>query len=222
MNVRRRGRPPSLSREKILAKAMEMRFETLSIVQLAKKLNVSEGAIYYYFRNRDELVRSLLSRSALEFEYEPLEGHWHEVLTRYSLNLFDALIKKPGRARYFLSAGISNLEQMRVFVRVLSAVMASGLPLERALSVYRLYVMTAIRAANSHDEYHAYWDACSELEWKARFNLLQQAMELENADFMPVSSDPDYYSERKLLVQTLAILGRGLSAAEGGRATTEG
>ncbi|MEM9621118.1 MAG: helix-turn-helix domain-containing protein [Pseudomonadota bacterium] len=210
--MRARGRPPALSREKILDAAMQMNVAELSIVQLARQLEVSEGAIYYYFRQREDLVRAVMARSAIEFDYGDLEGDWQTVLTDYSLKLFDALVEKPGRARYFLSAGISNLEQMRVFVRVMSAVMSSGIPLERALSVYRLYIMTAIRAAHSHDEYHAYWDSCPDSEMAERYALLQQATELEGVDFMPVSSDPDYFCERKLLVDTLATLGKGLAA----------
>ncbi|MEM7101188.1 MAG: helix-turn-helix domain-containing protein [Pseudomonadota bacterium] len=188
-----------------------MNFEELSIVQLARALEVSEGAIYYYFRTRDDLIRAVLAQSAMQFQFDPLEGDWQTVLTNYSLNLFDALIKKPGRARYFLGAGISNLEQMRVFVRVVEAVMASGLPLERALAVYRLYIMTAIRAAHSHDEYHAFWDSCPEGELAERFELLRQAIELEGVNFMPIANDPDYFCERTLLVKTLATFGKGLT-----------
>ncbi|MEM6999211.1 MAG: TetR family transcriptional regulator [Pseudomonadota bacterium] len=194
--------------------AASMNFETLSIVQLARTLEVSEGAIYYYFPKRDDLVRAVLARSALQFVYAPLDGDWHSILSNYAVNLFDALIQKPGRARYFLGAGISNLEQMRVFVRVVAAVKASGLSLEETLRVYRLYVMTAIRAAHSHDEYHAYWDTAPAQEMEDRFHILQQATELEGVDFLPIADAADYFCERTLLVRTLAILGRGLGAED--------
>ncbi|MEM7221164.1 MAG: helix-turn-helix domain-containing protein [Pseudomonadota bacterium] len=190
--------------------ATKISLDELSVVQIARKLKVSDGAIYYYFRTRDDLVRALFARTAAQFDYEPLEGDWQEVLSRYSLNLFDALVKRPGRARYFLSAGISDLEQMRVFVRVINAVMASGLSLEPALGVYRLYIMTAIRAAHSHDEYHAYWDHLPVEDVNERLELLHKAVELEGVDFLPVTSDPDYLNERALLIRTLAVLGKGL------------
>ncbi|GEO27925.1 TetR/AcrR family transcriptional regulator [Alicyclobacillus acidoterrestris] len=60
-----RGRPPRLSRELIVAAALQMNLESLTMRELADYLGVSHGALYRWVASRDELL-DLISETLVE------------------------------------------------------------------------------------------------------------------------------------------------------------
>src|SRR5262245_23750213 len=96
---RKRGRPPKsasaaseqgsvLTRELILQKATELaKFEPLgeiSMVGLARELNVTPALIHYYVGSRDDLISGVANRyfKARVENVQPLTGDWAEDLWR--------------------------------------------------------------------------------------------------------------------------------------------
>ena len=50
------GRPPTVSREEIIKAALGEGISKFSMLSVAKRLNITHGALYRYFPSRDELA----------------------------------------------------------------------------------------------------------------------------------------------------------------------
>ena len=62
-----RGRPPTLSRDSILAVAAEIPLEDFSLRAVADRLGVSPQSIYYYFESKNALLGALAEKNLAEF-----------------------------------------------------------------------------------------------------------------------------------------------------------
>ncbi len=78
---RRRGRPPRISYEDILAAATSIPFDDVTIEAVAERLGVTRAAIYRYVGSSDELraARATTSISTLDFSGELIDDwrEWH-------------------------------------------------------------------------------------------------------------------------------------------------
>lgn len=76
--VRRRGRPPSIDREKLLEVARDVFLEKgvrATTLEVAQRAGVSEGALFHHFKTKDALFHS-----ALDFDEEALPASFIEMV----------------------------------------------------------------------------------------------------------------------------------------------
>jgi hypothetical protein len=82
----KRGRKPSLSREKILEKTLTLlnssNPESFSVRKLAQELGVTPAAIYVYFSGQDDLLRCAAEEvaSRVELDKIPSNASWRDTL----------------------------------------------------------------------------------------------------------------------------------------------
>ncbi|MFD0684427.1 TetR/AcrR family transcriptional regulator [Actinomadura fibrosa] len=95
-----RGRPARLSRERIVAAALESNLETLTVRELATRLGVTHGALYRWIADRDELmdmVGEVLVDRILPAD-EPRPDGWESWLRRLAWAMHDEFLAVPGYA----------------------------------------------------------------------------------------------------------------------------
>ena len=86
----KRGRKPSLSREKILEKTLSLlnssNPESFSVRKLAQELGVTPAAIYVYFAGQDDLLRCAAEEvaSRVELEKIPSDASWRDTLKAWA------------------------------------------------------------------------------------------------------------------------------------------
>lgn len=80
--AKRRGRPPKLSREGILAEAARWDAEKLQLTALARHLGISAKALYYYFPTRQALLHALTDAAVEKIALPSLAEAetWRDVL----------------------------------------------------------------------------------------------------------------------------------------------
>ncbi len=153
---RRRGRPNTLSRERILAAAERLEFEELTVVRLAKSLRVTDAAIYYYFRSREALCRALVDRWSEGFATPPPDLHWRDWLHELAHETYRRLGERPGAADFMIYAGPSGKNQLLVMNTAFAVLTKAGFSPAEALRTYSAVMSSAINAARQRDTTHRY------------------------------------------------------------------
>jgi len=98
---RRPGRPAQISRERIVDAALTSEnLDTLTMRQLAARLEVTHGALYRWVKNRDELL-DLINEVMIDRVLPPDGPHapdWRPWLTRVAWAMHDRFLAVPGYA----------------------------------------------------------------------------------------------------------------------------
>jgi AcrR family transcriptional regulator len=137
---RQRGRPPRITRERILTAARSLAPEALTMQAVADVLGVDPKALNYHVGHRDGL-RELVAVDAFAAELArvaiPTDGDWREVLRSYATALRDATVKLGVLATYFHlpATGLGALEPVE---RVLQKLVNAGFSVDDAGHVLRL------------------------------------------------------------------------------------
>jgi len=95
------GRPPKLSRERILRHALHLieseRGELPTLGRIVDDLGVVPSALYRHFRSRDELLAAVLALVLGDLELEiRAEGAWTEQVADWMRSLYRHLMRTPG------------------------------------------------------------------------------------------------------------------------------
>jgi AcrR family transcriptional regulator len=94
------GRPAQLSREQIVAVALEGNLDTLTMRELASRLGVTHGALYRWVPGQDALF-DLISETMVERILpadEPRVTSWRSWLARLAWAMHDEFLAVPGYA----------------------------------------------------------------------------------------------------------------------------
>jgi AcrR family transcriptional regulator len=90
------GRPPVISREKILAAARSLPLDALTMPLVASKLGVNAAALYYHFESRGALMAALSSLIVADFDVAPVDPRrWRVWLERTTVDLCRFLVANP-------------------------------------------------------------------------------------------------------------------------------
>lgn len=93
----------ALSREDVLAGALrlldEVGIDGLTMRRLADALDVQAGAIYYHFKDKQELLEAMSDALMAGVTDPPPQGEWHEVLAETSRRLVTRLTSHRDAAR---------------------------------------------------------------------------------------------------------------------------
>ena len=95
-----RGRPAQLSREQVVAAALQSNLDTLTVRELAARLGVTHGALYRWVANREELL-DLISDVIVDRILPagpPRGSQWRGWLRRLAWSMHDEFLAVPGYA----------------------------------------------------------------------------------------------------------------------------
>lgn len=123
------GRPARLSRELIVSAALETDLNTLTMRELASRLEVSHSALYRWVADRDELF-DLISELMVERilpTTTPTADDWEEWLARLAWAMHDEFLAVPGYAQHVARPHRHNPESFgRLRDRVIEAFTVAG------------------------------------------------------------------------------------------------
>jgi TetR/AcrR family tetracycline transcriptional repressor len=132
---RSRGRPPRISRERIIAAARTMAPEQLTMQKVADVLGVNPKALNYYVGDRDGL-RQMVALDVFESELRrvkiPGGGDWRDVVRAYVDALQNAIIKLGALALSTHLPGSDGLGALDPVESVLQALVDAGLNVDEA------------------------------------------------------------------------------------------
>ncbi|MDQ7903454.1 hypothetical protein RB614_02860 [Phytohabitans sp. ZYX-F-186] len=123
------GRPARLSRELIVSAALESDLGTLTMRDLAARLEVSHSALYRWVADRDELfdlISEVMVERILPTTTPTAEG-WRDWLARLAWAMHDEFLAVPGYAAHVARPHRHNPESFgRLRDRVIEAFRAAG------------------------------------------------------------------------------------------------
>lgn len=96
------GRPPRLSRERIVDAALQGGVATLTMRELAARLGVSHSSLYRWVPDRDgvlDLVSAVMVERVLPQD-EPVADNWRDWLARLAWAMHDEFLAVPGYAAH--------------------------------------------------------------------------------------------------------------------------
>jgi TetR/AcrR family tetracycline transcriptional repressor len=145
------GRPPRISKGKILAVARTLDPESLTMQAVAGLLGVDPKALNYHVKNREQLMGLLANDvfgSAVEQLELPIDADWREVVRVYAFGMRDSLVKMGTLAAYITFVSGSELEALRPTETLLQSLLRAGFEIEEAgltLTFIAEFVFSAAR-----------------------------------------------------------------------------
>ncbi|OBB81483.1 TetR family transcriptional regulator [Mycobacterium colombiense] len=142
------GRPAQLSREQIVeAASCAENLDTLTMRELAKRLDVSHSALYRWVKNRDELF-DLISDVLIDRLLPPGETPglaWQPFLARLAWHMHDQFLALPGYATHLSRPHPHNAHSTgRLHDAIVTAFRDSGVSADLAEQSYYIYVTSLI------------------------------------------------------------------------------
>lgn len=121
-----RGRPARITRDQIVAAAVEVGLEDFRMADVARALDVSPAALYHHVPGREELLELVAAQVLEETSYDrwapPADAPWPEWLRAYAVAFRSALLANAGLLRYVrlsTAATAGRLEQIDRLVAIL-------------------------------------------------------------------------------------------------------
>ncbi len=142
------GRPARISRDRIVEAASSAEnLDTLTMRELAGRLDVSHGALYRWVKNRDELFdlisEVLTDRILLPEENAGLE--WRPRLTRIAWAMHDQFLALPGYATHLSRPHPHNAHSIgRLQRAVVAAFLDAGVSAEEAEQSWYVFVTSVV------------------------------------------------------------------------------
>ena len=145
---RRPGRPAQISREQIVDAALSAgNLDTLTMRELAARLEVRHGALYRWVENRDQLL-DLISEVMVERILPPdgPQGHdWRPWLARVAWAMHDQFLAVPGYATLISRPHRHNSRSFgRVRTEVITAFTNAGVRADMAEQSWYIFITSAV------------------------------------------------------------------------------
>lgn len=129
MTGRTRGRPPRLSRDRIVAAARDVASADLTMQAVADRLGVSRKSLHYYVGDREGLLSLVLvdrfEREIGDIEL-PADGDWRKVLRAYAVAFRDGLIQVGTATDFNRLRGLGAAAALSMADRVLGVLLTAG------------------------------------------------------------------------------------------------
>jgi AcrR family transcriptional regulator len=149
------GRPARLSREQIVAAALESDVDTLTMRELATRLGVAHSALYRWVRDRDQLV-DLISEVMVDRVLpadEPTPATWRAWLTRLAWSMHDEFLAVPGFATRVSRPHRHNPAAFGLLrERVVAAFTAAGAAPDLAVQSWHIFGLGVISWLGLHEQ----------------------------------------------------------------------
>lgn len=142
-----RGRPAQLSRESIVAAALDGDLDTLTVRELATRLGVSHGALYRWVGGRDELL-DLVGEVIVDRvmpDHEPGPDDWRPWLRQLAWAMHDEFLAVPGYASRTARPHRHSAEAFgRLRAGVIGAFTAAGVDAEAAEQSWYIFGVSVV------------------------------------------------------------------------------
>ncbi len=137
--ARRSDRPP-LGRDQIVVAALrivdEEGADALSLRRLADALGVTPMSIYWYVRDKAELLELVGHAVLAEIEIPPARGGWREQLADVHRAMLEGLLKHPNTVEVLIGRARYGAGGLALFERILDILLTAGLSPEAAFDAY--------------------------------------------------------------------------------------
>ncbi|MFC4250813.1 MAG: TetR/AcrR family transcriptional regulator [Sinimarinibacterium flocculans] len=145
------GRPPRVQAPDIIAAAIEIGLDKVTLKQVADRLGVGIATLYRHVRNRDELVRLAAFRVALTSrlprrDAEPA-GHWTTVAIGYAETLFESFAREPQLVYELMKGRLGPDVEIDFLEQFLAALEPHGFTPAQGVQLHHAVAMLAIGAA---------------------------------------------------------------------------
>jgi TetR/AcrR family tetracycline transcriptional repressor len=138
--MKRRGRPPTFSREELLAAARRLGPDGIALQNVAHALGVARTSLYWHVRDQDELgelVLAELVHDATAGGWTPeMDAPWSDWLDTYARALRATLLAGAGWLRYATGRLFYTEQAFRAADQLLVALVADGFGIEEATKAY--------------------------------------------------------------------------------------
>ncbi|WP_033290221.1 TetR/AcrR family transcriptional regulator [Amycolatopsis jejuensis] len=162
-NRRERPAKPALSRESIVAAALDVvrreGAERVTMRQLAKELDTGPASLYVYVRDTDELHAAVLDELLGEVAALSLDGDWRTRLWTVLSAYRDVLYQHPGLARVALVSPLNGPNYLTIVDTVLGLLAGAGVPAGPAAWSVDLLLLVATANAVEHGTRRTHPDA---------------------------------------------------------------
>jgi TetR/AcrR family transcriptional regulator, tetracycline repressor protein len=132
----------------------------LTMRRLARELDVSPGALYWHFANKQQLLGAVADRVLQPAQAEPTQVSWRERVTRVCAGLRDALLSHTDGAELVsasLAAGQSEV-MTQILARLAGAASDAGVNAEQAELTARTVVYYVL-GFTADEQSRLQWDA---------------------------------------------------------------
>jgi AcrR family transcriptional regulator len=139
--TRRASSGESLSIERIVAAALDLArvdgVDGLSMRKLAQRLGVDPALVYYYLRNKDDLISHVVDAAFSGFPLDWADNEdWRDSLRGWCDALYDFLHAHKGFAELLLSRPVPTPNMLEQFDAVLGCMRRGGLSETQAAQCY--------------------------------------------------------------------------------------
>jgi AcrR family transcriptional regulator len=142
------GRPPRVNAQAIIAAAIEIGLEEVTLKQVADRLDVGVATLYRHVHSRDEMVRLAAFQLTLARGMpESAASHLSEVAERYADTLFQSFLAEPQLIGELLKGRIGPHAEVDVLEQFLGAMSRHGFSAPDGVQLFHAIGMIAIGAA---------------------------------------------------------------------------
>jgi TetR/AcrR family transcriptional regulator, tetracycline repressor protein len=146
----RRGRPPQISREQIVAAARSVPREQLTMKAIADALGVSRKALHYHVGDKEGLL-NLVVADLFEAELATInlpDADWRVVLRAWAHAFRDGVLQVGVPATYVQLQGMAGMTAMKLSERVFQSLFDAGF--DETLARRGLTVVSNIAMAHAN------------------------------------------------------------------------
>ncbi|MES2488966.1 MAG: TetR family transcriptional regulator [Pseudomonadota bacterium] len=142
------GRPPSVTVQAIVAAALEIGLEKVTLKQIADQLGVAQATLYRHVNNRDELLRLAAFQLTLQRQLPTAaNAHWSDLAVRYAESLYAAFVSEPQLINQLLKGELGPHAEVDVLEPFLSAICQHGFSELEGVQLFHSIGMISIGAA---------------------------------------------------------------------------
>lgn len=142
------GRPRLLNHEEIIAAAIEVGLETLTMKKLADHLGVGTATLYQYWSNRTELVQAAAVHALSDLDWPKDHGqHWSAYCWQFVEQVVDYLSEHPSLVLSNHARDFGYEVQFRLVEQFLEVLVVRGFSAEEAMRVYNVVGVIAFGGA---------------------------------------------------------------------------
>lgn len=147
----RRGRPPRISPDQIIAAAKTLPPGRLTMQAVATALGVDRTALNYYVGDRDGLVEILVA-DLFESELAAVElphSEWQEILRVYGRAIRDGVVHIGVVGTHFTLRGLGGAASLALAERITQILLAAGFTVAQSTGI--LTMVAAMAFSNARD-----------------------------------------------------------------------
>lgn len=200
----RGGRPAQISRQKIAKAALDVGFENITIVNVAKQLGVDHSSLYRHISSREDILIEAVNLIIDELPYPEQFDAWRDFVFQFAKATWDIFQLHPGAARIVRDLAVTPPKSIATFAKATKELQKFGFSPSQAVllldSVLDMTVDAAIGWDRSNSQDSKVKNA-SERMLNAWLNEAEDAPEIRtqiNAMTQAMIDPPEVWWEKKL------------------------